>query len=261
MRPGAPEPGARVAKPGGGSDGFRARAASRRVRGPGRRAPGGDEVARGRGDRPAPPAPGRAEAGAHPRGATARDEGPTGPGRLAERTALGHAAARRASTSRRCAKRSTSSRCRRTRTARSSAPTTTTPSTSSPRAARCASRCTPSSISKASRSGQEVVLNESLNVVLARGTESRRRSRHLQGPARRRHARARRRTRRRGARVRARRRAASARRSAPATTCSWTVAPGCCSRSCRGPRSKSSSSKRSPTSPTTTSAVSTTRSR
>ena len=49
--------------------------------------------------------------------------------------------------------------------------------------------------------------------------------------------------------------------SAPATTCSWTRARCCCSRSCPAPRSKKSSSKKSPTSPTTTSAASTTRSR
>ena len=79
--------------------------------------------------------------------------------------------ARRASTSRRCAKRSRSSRCRRRRTARISARTTTAPSTSSPPAARCASPCTPSSKSKELRRGQEVVLNESLNVVLARNSD------------------------------------------------------------------------------------------
>ena len=74
-----------------GHRGFRARATPRRVRAPGRRAPGPAEGARGRGRRPPPPPPGRAQAGAHPRGAPARDQGPARPGRLPERTTLGHA--------------------------------------------------------------------------------------------------------------------------------------------------------------------------
>ena len=69
------------------------------------------------------------------------------------------------------------------------------------------------------RRGQEVVLNESLNVVLARELRPRRRGRDVQGTARGRHARADRRPRRRRARVRARRRAAATRSCAPATTC------------------------------------------
>ena len=38
--------------------------------------------------------------------------------------------------------------------------------------------------------------------------------------------------------------------SAPATRCSWTAGPGCCSRSCPGPRSRTSCWRRCPTSPT-----------
>ena len=109
--------------------------------------------------------------------------------------------------------------------------------------------------------GQEVVLNESLNVVLARGTEV---SGEVvtfkelledgtrafdRGPRRRR------------ADLRARRepdRPEAARRR---LACSWKAARACCSRSCPVPRSKSSCSRKSPTSPTTTSAVSTSRSR
>ena len=48
--------------------------------------------ARGRGRRPPPPAPGRPQAGPHPRGADPRDQGPARPGRLPERTALRHPA-------------------------------------------------------------------------------------------------------------------------------------------------------------------------
>ena len=55
--------------------------------------------------------------------------------------------------------------------------------------------------STSSQRGQEVVLNESLNVVLARGTEVTGRGRHAQGAARRRHAGADRRPGRRGAGV------------------------------------------------------------
>ena len=110
------------------------------------------------------------------------------------------------------------------------------------------------------RRGQEVVLNESLNVVLARNSDlageivtfkellpdgtarwssaAPTKSACASSPT-----------------------SCCTRSCAPATTSSWRAAPACCSRSCRGPRSKSSSSKRCPTSPTTTSAASTSRSR
>ena len=51
-------------------------------------------------------------------------------------------------------------------------PTTTAPWTCSPAAARCAWPCTPTGRRPDAQRGQEVVLNESLNVVLARGSET-----------------------------------------------------------------------------------------
>ena len=111
------------------------------------------------------------EAGPHARGEDPRDQGPARSRPSPRTNASPPPSARRASTSPRCGKRSRSSRCRRPPTAPSSAPTTTAPSTSSPPAARCASRCTPRSSVDAIVRGQEVALNESLNVVLARGAE------------------------------------------------------------------------------------------
>ena len=87
-----------------------------------------------------------------------------------------------------------------------------------------------------------------------------RRGRHPQGAPRGRQAGPDRRPGRRGAGRRAGRRRSWARSCGRATRSSWTPAPACCSRSCPGPRSRSSSWKRCPTSPTTTSAASTTRS-
>ena len=207
--------------------------------------------------RPPPPPPGRPQAGPDPRGAPPRDEGPARPGRLPERAALGDAprgprahrgAARRGREAHDAARR---------RTGRSSAPTTTARSTSSPPAARCASRSTPRSTSTVLERGQEVALNESLNVVLARGLEVAGEVVVLKelledeqpGP--------RRRARRRGAGLRAGRASWSARSCGPATTCSSTSAPAWWSSGCPAPRSRSSSSRRSPTSATPTSAAST----
>ncbi len=64
---------------------------------------------------------------------------------------------------------------------RRSATTTTAPSTSSPAAARCGVAVHPDVDVDELDRGAEVVLNESLNVVLARGAETHRRGRHLQG--------------------------------------------------------------------------------
>ena len=114
---------------------------------------------------------------------------------------------------------------------------------------------------RASQRGQEVVLNESLNVVLARGADVAGRGRRSSRSCSRTAPRADRRPRRRGARLRARRatlhRREAARRRPPAD--GRPLRPAASSAS-RGPRSRSSCSKRSPTSPTTTSAASTTRS-
>ena len=112
------------------------------------------------------------------------------------------------------------------------------------------------------RRGQEVVLNESLNVVLARSADLAGEVVTFKELLRRRHA-----------------RAWSLGRADEERVCELAdelmheklrarrpPADGgplraCCSRSCRGPRSKSWSSKRCPTCPTTTSAASTSRSR
>ena len=205
-----------------------------------------DQGPRGRGRRPAPPAAGRAQAGPHPRGAPARDQGPARPGRLPEREALGHAA-RGARAHRRAPRRGREAHDAAVgATAPSSAPTTTAPSTSSPPAARCASRCTPSSSSTSSQRGQEVVLNESLNVVLARGTEVAGEvvvfkelledgTRALD-----------RRPRRRGAGLRARRgadRREAARRRPPAR---WTAAPGCSLEQLPAARGRRARARRGP---------------
>ena len=108
--------------------------------------------------------------------------------------------------------------------------------------------------------GQEVVLNESFNVILARTPEIAGEivtvkdllddgiRVHRGGPGRR------------GAGVRAVRRPAGPAAAPGRLACSWTCAPGCCSRSCPGPRSRTCCSRRCPTSPTATSAASTTRS-
>ena len=139
--------------------------------------------------------------------------------------------------------------------------TTTAPSTCSPAVARCGWRCTPSSSTTTCKRGQEVVLNESLNVVLARAAGAHRRGRHVQGAARRR-------------RPGPRSSAAPTRSGWPSwPTTSWASklragdsllhgrrGRACCSRSCPAPRSRSWCSRRCPTSPTTTSAASTARS-
>ena len=200
------------------SHGFRARAAADRVRGPGRPTPRDDQGSRGRGRGPAAPPPGRTQARAHARGATARDQGPTRPGRLPEREALGDPA-RSARAHRRAARggreahdaavgvrhvprherrRHRRHLHRRPQDARRAAPRD--------RGRRAAPR---------PRGRAQRVAERRARPRRRR----RRRSRDVQGTARGRHARARDRPRRRGARLRARRRAAAARRSAPATTC------------------------------------------
>ena len=135
--------------------------------------------------------------------------------------------------------------------------TTTGRSTSSRAVARCGWRVHPEIDAIELRRGQEVVLNESLNVILAREGERLRRGRHPQGGARGPATRHRLRPCRRGAGGRAVRR--SPRR---ASACRRRRADGsrdrsCWSRSCPGPRSRSSSSRRCPTSRTPTSAAST----
>ena len=76
------------------------------------------------------------------------------------------------------------------------------------------------------RRGQEVMLNEALNVVIAHGVRDGGRGRHAQGGPRRRRARAGHRARRRGARRPARRAAAATDRCGPATRCCSTPGPG-----------------------------------
>ena len=80
--------------------------------------------------------------------------------------------ARPGTTSRHCATRWTSSPSRRRPTRRCSASTTTAPSTCRRPDARCASRSHPTSSSRSSTRGAEVVLNESYNVVMVRAPES-----------------------------------------------------------------------------------------
>ena len=159
---------------------------------------------RGRGRRPPAPAPGRAQAGPHPRGAPARDQGPARPGRLPEREALRHAA-RGARAHRRAARRGREAHaCRRRPTARSSAPTTTAPSTSSPRGRKMRVAVHPEldvDELRARPGGRAQRVAQRRARPRRRG---RRRGRDLQGAPRGRHARADRRPRRRGARVRAR---------------------------------------------------------
>jgi hypothetical protein len=92
--------------------------------------------------------PGRAEAGPHARGAPARDQGTAGPGRWRRTRSWPTPCARPASTSRRL--REEVEKLTQPPSAYGTyarPPTTTAPSTcfSRPRAARCASRCTPSS--------------------------------------------------------------------------------------------------------------------
>ena len=201
------------------------------------------------------------EAGAHARGAPARDQGPARPGRLAEREADLHAA-RGARAHRRAARGGRQAHpaavgLRHVRSAR----TTTAPSTCSPAAARCGSSLHPELDDDELERGAEVVLNESLQrrpgprAASSRARSSR--SRSCSTTATRALIVGRADEERVCELADALHRRAAARR---ATRCSWTRGRACCSRSCPGPRSRSSCSKRCPTSPTTTSAASTARS-
>ena len=116
-------------------------------------------------------------------------------------------------------------RSRRAATASSSAATRTAPSTSSPAAASCGSRSRRASRSTSLRRGQEVMLNEALNVVARARVRAGRRGRDAQGGARGRRPRPGDRAHRRGADRQHRRHAGRTSGCAPATRCCWSPAP------------------------------------
>ena len=204
-------------------------------------------------------AAGRAQAGAHARGAAARDQGPAGPGGVAEREADLHPA-RGARAHRGAPRGGRQAHPAAVRLRHVARPQRRRHRRRVLRRPQDAGGAAPRARRRRSSAGQEVVLNESFNVVLARGSEltgevvtlkevlddgtralivgraDEERVVELADALHRRAA-ARRRHRADGLRGR-----------------------GCCSRSCPGPRSRSSCSKRCPTSPTTTSAASTARS-
>ncbi len=137
----------------------------------GRRAGRALRAPRGRDPAAAATAAGRARSGSAPSRSGCSRPRASSPRRSARTRSSPPPCARPASTSPPCARRSRSSPSRRRPTAPSSATTTTARSTSTRAAARCACRCTPTSDGRASTAGTEVVLNESLNVVLARAPE------------------------------------------------------------------------------------------
>ena len=217
--------------------------------------------ARGRGRLAAAPAAGRAQAGAHARGAAARDQGPARPGGLAEREAHLHPARgarahRRAPRGGRQAhpaavglRHAASARNddgtvdvfsggRKMRVSRAPRPRPATSSSAAPRSCST-SRSTSCWPAAPSCTGEVVTFKELLDdghraMIVGRADEERvvelADAPHGREAPRRRH-----------------------RADGPARR-------ACCSRSCPGPRSRSSCSRRCPTSPTTTSAASTARS-
>ena len=142
-----------AAQGGGPRQRVRVRTTAHRLRGRAGRAAGAGQGPRGGGPLAAPAAPGRAQARAHARGAAARDQGPAGPGRLPEREAHLHPA-RGARAHRRAARGGRQAHPAAVGLRHVPRPATTTaPSTCSPAAARCGSRCTPSSRPTSSSAG------------------------------------------------------------------------------------------------------------
>ena len=222
-----------------------------RGRRPGRAGPparGGPPARRG-GGQPPPQGGRRAQAGPRPRGAPARDQGPAGPGGGAEREAELHAAGG-ARAHRRAPRRGGQAhpaavrlrrggrqeRRRHRRRAlqrpqdagRTSTPTSRpTSSTAAPRwpSTRASTSSSPGRPSAAARSSPS---RRSWRTACGRSSSG--------GPTR--------------SGCASWPTPCAAPTCAPATRCSWTPGPGCCWRSCPGPRSRTCCSRRCPTSAT-----------